>query len=307
MAQQDQKPTAIETATALLAWYRDMGVDAVVADDAIDWSVRMESPPGRAFPWPELPVAPPTSARAPLTQPTAPPRAAQTYQPSQAPPSRPPLPPIQPASPARTFQPAPPDEAVSHARTLADKAPNLEALQSALASFDGCALKATAKNLCFYRGQPKARVMIIGEAPGRDEDLQGKPFVGAAGQLLDRMLKTIELDETNVHITNVVYWRPPGNRTPTPQETAVCRPFLDRQITLVAPDVIVLVGGSAAKEVLGVTEGITRLRGTWRALDVAGKSYRTLSMLHPAYLLRTPIAKRQTWSDLLALEAALKG
>ncbi len=148
--------------------------------------------------------------------------------------------------------------------------------------------------------------MIIGEAPGRDEDIEGKPFVGRAGQLLDKMLAAIGLGEADVHITNIVYWRPPGNRTPTPQEAQVCRPFLERQIELVAPDVIVLLGGAAAKHILNVADGIMRIRGKWRETDARGRKIKTIATLHPAYLLRTPAAKRLAWRDLLAIRTALK-
>ena len=176
-----------------------------------------------------------------------------------------------------------------------------------MARFDGCGLKATAKNLCFYRGSPSARLMIIGEAPGRDEDLEGKPFVGRAGQLLDKMLAAIGLSEADVHITNIVYWRPPGNRTPTPQEAQVCRPFLDRQIELVAPQLLMTLGGPAASAVLDVQGGIMKARGRWRELASGGRTVRALPSLHPAYLLRTPAAKRLAWRDLLAIKAALAG
>ena len=191
------------------------------------------------------------------------------------------------------------------ARAFARQANSLDELAATLARFDGCTLKATAKNLCFYRGQPRARVMLIGEAPGREEDLAGKPFVGRAGQLLDKMLAAIGLGEERVHITNIVYWRPPGNRTPTPQEAEVCRPFLERQVALVAPRLIVLLGGAAAKHVLGASEGIMRLRGQLREVAIAGRSVRAIATLHPAYLLRTPAAKRLAWRDLLLIRAAL--
>ena len=191
------------------------------------------------------------------------------------------------------------------ARTAAKTATTLDALQTILSGFDGCALKATAKNLCFYRGAPKARLMLIGEAPGRDEDLTGKPFVGRAGQLLDRMLTAIALDEGDVHITNIVYWRPPGNRTPTPQEAEICRPFMERQIELVAPDIVLLLGGAAANQMLGVPAGIMRLRGKWKEISIAGRTIRAIATLHPAYLLRTPAAKRQAWRDFLAVKMAL--
>jgi DNA polymerase len=191
------------------------------------------------------------------------------------------------------------------ARTAARDARTLDELQAALAGFDGCSLKATAKNLCFYRGATQTRIMLIGEAPGRDEDLQGKPFVGRAGQLLDKMLAAIGLAEQDVHITNIVYWRPPGNRTPTPQEAQVCRPFMERQVELVGPDLVVLLGGAAAKHVLDTPEGIMRIRGKFREVAIGSRTVRAIATLHPAYLLRTPAAKRLAWRDLLALKAAL--
>lgn len=191
------------------------------------------------------------------------------------------------------------------ARAAARGAGSLDELRATLAGFDGCGLKATAKNLCFYRGAAQARLMLIGEAPGRDEDLQGKPFVGRAGQLLDRMLAAIGLSEQDVHITNIVYWRPPGNRTPTPQEAQVCRPFLERQLELVAPDLAMLLGGAAANHIFGATEGIMRVRGKWRDVTIGSRTVHAIATLHPAYLLRTPSAKRQAWRDLLAVKAAL--
>lgn len=184
-------------------------------------------------------------------------------------------------------------------------APSLEALEALVAAFDGCALKRTAKNLCFARGSTEARIMLIGEAPGRDEDLQGKPFVGRAGQLLDRMLAAIGLDERSVYITNTVYWRPPGNRTPTPEEIEACAPFLARQIELLSPEILVLLGGAAAKSLLGVSEGIMRLRGKWLSYPCGGREISTLATLHPAYLLRNPEHKRLAWRDLLMIRGAL--
>jgi uracil-DNA glycosylase len=174
------------------------------------------------------------------------------------------------------------------------------------AAFDGCALKRTAKSLCFARGREDARLMLIGEAPGRDEDLSGKPFVGRAGQLLDRMLEAIGLTEEHVYITNTVYWRPPGNRTPTPAEVEACAPFLARQIELLAPQVLVLLGGAAAKTILGTTEGIMRLRGKWLNYSCDGRDIATLATLHPAYLLRTPADKRLAWRDLLMVKERLE-
>jgi uracil-DNA glycosylase family 4 len=181
--------------------------------------------------------------------------------------------------------------------------PELEAL---VASFEGCALKRTAKRLCFARGRDDARIMLIGEAPGRDEDLQGKPFVGRAGQLLDRMLAAIGLTEEHVYITNTVYWRPPGNRTPTPEEVEACAPFLARQIELLSPDVLVLLGGAAVRNILGVAEGIRRLRGKWLTYPCGGRDIATLPTLHPAYLLRNPGDKRLAWRDLLMVKERLE-
>ena len=201
----------------------------------------------------------------------------------------------------------PADAAIMGARSAARAAQSLQALEGTLAGFEGCGLKATAKNLCFYRGAARSALMLIGEAPGRDEDLEGKPFVGRAGQLLDKMLAAIGLTEADVHITNIVYWRPPGNRTPTPQEAQVCRPFLERQVELVAPKVIALLGGAAAKHLLEVTDGIMRIRGKERPILVGTHSAKAMATLHPAYLLRTPAAKRLAWRDLMAIRALLRG
>ncbi len=190
-------------------------------------------------------------------------------------------------------------------RSAIAAATSLEALEAMVAAFDGCALKRTAKTLCFARGSAEARIMLIGEAPGRDEDLQGKPFVGRAGQLLDRMLAAIGLDERSVYITNTVYWRPPGNRTPTPEEIEACAPFLARQIELLSPEILVLLGGAAAKSLLGASEGIMRLRGKWLSYPCGGREISTLATLHPAYLLRNPEYKRLAWRDLLMIRGAL--
>ena len=182
----------------------------------------------------------------------------------------------------------------------------LAELEALVAQFEGCALKRTAKNTCFSRGSDTARIMLIGEAPGRDEDIQGKPFVGRAGKLLDRMLAAIGLDESSVYITNTIYWRPPGNRTPTAQEIESCAPFLSRQIELLEPQVMVLLGGAAAKSMLGTSEGIMRLRGKWKLYKSADRDIPTLATLHPAYLLRKPGEKRYAWRDLLMLKERLE-
>ena len=198
----------------------------------------------------------------------------------------------------------PDDAAVARARVDAKAAPTLDALKSSLEAFDGCSLKFTAKNLVFADGNPNAKIMLIGEAPGRDEDLEGKPFVGKAGQLLDRMLGSIGLNRSHVYIANVIYWRPPGNRTPTPMETEICRPFIERHIELVNPDVVVFVGGVSAKSFLPGADGILRLRGQWKEWAMPnGRVIPALPMLHPAYLLRQPAQKKLAWRDLLSLSA----
>jgi DNA polymerase len=198
-----------------------------------------------------------------------------------------------------------PDAASPVRQALVEGATSLTELKILVEQFDGCTLKRTAKNLCFSRGNDAAPLMLIGEAPGRDEDIAGRPFVGRAGQLLDRMLASIGLDESGVYITNVVYWRPPGNRTPTLEEVEACAPFLARQIELVAPKVLVLLGGAAAKSMLGTSEGIMRLRGKWLNYGARSGTISTLATLHPAYLLRNPSAKRLAWRDLLMIKAAL--
>lgn len=287
---------------ALLDWQRSMGADAVVADMPVDWLERGPVAPGNGFAWPEQapraasPAAP--AGRTPV---------ATIPNPSPAPP-RPAAaaPVILPrADLSRPQTPLAPSAAETEARRAASAAQSLGALEAALRAFDGCALKATATNLCFYRGAAEAPLMLIGEAPGRDEDIEGKPFVGRAGQLLDKMLAAIGVTEAQVHITNIVYWRPPGNRTPTPQEALTCRPFLERQMALVKPKLIVALGGAAAKEVLGAQEGIMRLRGKWREVEVSGARIPALATLHPAYLLRTPAAKQLAWQDLLAIKQKL--
>ncbi|MDA7948467.1 MAG: uracil-DNA glycosylase [Hyphomicrobiaceae bacterium] len=261
------------SAAALLDWYRAMGVDEAIGNEGIDRFAAVEASKRQA-------------------QSSHPPRESKTPPP--------------PAAPRREFASLAPDEAVMDARARAGNAKSLKELETALADFEGCPLKATAKNTCFRRGSDDARVMFIGEGPGRDEDLQGIPFVGRAGQLLDKMLAAISLTEDDVYITNIVYWRPPGNRTPTLQEVQACMPFIERQVELLDPDYLVLIGGPASQNLLGTKQGIMRLRGKWQDCEIGGKTRRALPILHPAYLLRTPAAKRQAWRDLLTLKTALE-
>ena len=200
-----------------------------------------------------------------------------------------------------------PSPGVADARALAESATSLTALAEALERFEGCGLKHTAMNLVFADGNPQCRVMLVGEAPGEDEDRQGKPFVGASGRLLDRMLATIGLDRNHVYIANILPWRPPGNRSPTPTEVALCLPFIERHIALVAPPVLVLLGATAAKTLLNRVDGITKIRGQWFDTQPSGvkQAIPTLATYHPAYLLRSPIHKRETWRDLLAIKSKL--
>ncbi len=216
------------------------------------------------------------------------------------------------ASPAPTPVAAPtPQQAQASAAEIAAGCDHLDALKAALEAFEGCALKKTATQLCFEDGVRGAPVMLVGEAPGADEDRLGRPFVGVSGQLLDRMLAEIGLSrESNVYIANVVPWRPPGNRTPTTQELAICRPFIARQIALARPRILVTLGGPAAQALLGVA-GIMAQRGRWREYPTGSAPNESvipaLPTLHPAYLLRNPIAKRQAWADLRSLAKKLSG
>ena len=204
------------------------------------------------------------------------------------------------------------DTAVGAARASAAAASTLADLHSAVEAFEGCALKETATHTVFAEGAERAPAMFIGEAPGADEDRIGKPFVGVSGQLLDRMIAAIGLSRSlNAYITNIVFWRPPGNRDPSSEEIALCLPFVMRHIELVRPKVLVFLGGPSAKTLLGRAEGITRLRGKWHEFRTQGMFERgeppiaAMAMFHPAYLLRTPGAKREAWRDLLAIKARL--
>jgi len=210
-----------------------------------------------------------------------------------------------PAAPAAAPIPLPPDSAVMAAREQARNATTLDELRSILDGFTGCTLRATATRLVFADGNPQARVMFVGEAPGRDEDIAGLPFVGRSGQLLDRMMAAIGLTRANAYIANIVPWRPPGNRTPTPQESAICLPFTLRQIELVDRDVLVCLGGPSAQTLLGSRDGILKTRGRWFAFQTGSREIRAIATLHPAYLLRQPLHKRLAWRDFLAVKKAL--
>ena len=198
-----------------------------------------------------------------------------------------------------------PEVAIQSAREAARTAPTLEALRALLENFDGCALKSTATRLVFADGNPRARIMFVGEAPGREEDIEGLPFVGRSGKLLDRMISAIGLNRGNAYIANVIPWRPPGNRTPTPQETQICLPFIQRQIELVNPDVLVTLGNPSTQTLLSTREGIMKTRGRWFDYDTGTRVIRAIATFHPAYLLRSPSYKRLAWQDLRAIAKAL--
>jgi len=290
MSQPQTDPAQLK---ALLSWYLEAGVDEVVSDAPEDWFA--------------------LHARAPAPEPAG--RAAPERR---APPPRPAVPPsAQPANPRPLTRPAAPavasdKEAMESAVALAAKAQSVADLRVALSDFNGCALKKTATNLCFTDGNEAARVLCVGEAPGAEEDRQGLPFVGPSGKLLDLMLASVGLDRHGdgdhaALISNTVFWRPPGNRTPTPAETAICLPFVERLIEIVQPRVLVCVGGPSAKALLGQAQGITRLRGKWfdYATPRMAAPIPAMALYHPAYLLRTPAAKRDAWRDLLMLKAKL--
>lgn len=212
-----------------------------------------------------------------------------------------------PQSARRAAAPAAADAAAS-ARSIAEACRTLDELRAALEAFDACALKRTATQLVFADGAEDARIMVVGEGPGAEEDRKGLPFVGPAGQLLDRMLGSIGLDRGLVRVANVVPWRPPGNRAPSDTEIALCLPFLHRHIALIEPKLLVLLGATAVKALIGGREGISRLRGKWQEIGIPDleASIRVLPTYHPAYLLRQPAAKRLAWADLLALRTAME-
>ena len=257
----------------LLDFYLEAGADALVGEEPVDRFAATDAP------------VPPMPPRAP----------------------EPPRPEFTRAGPAIALA-APPqatDEAVMAARQAAKSAGTLDELRALLEKFEGCALKGSATQLVFADGNPKAKLMLVGEAPGRDEDIEGLPFVGRSGKLLDRMLAAIGFDRTSVYIANVVPWRPPGNRTPTPQETQICLPFVLRQIELVDPDILVCLGGPSAQTLLGIKDGITKTRGRWFSFNSGKREIRAMPTFHPAFLLRSPLQKRFAWRDFLAVKKAM--
>lgn len=266
-----QNDISPQQAAAALAWLSEMGADEIIGEFPVDRT---------ALPQTAAPVE----------------RGASPEPPQMA---------------ARTAPPPGTRHAAEDARALAAACSTLADIARALEAFDACPLKKTATKLCFADGNEDAFVMLIGEAPGRDEDLQGKPFVGRSGQFLDRMLKAIGLARTAsdpegaVYISNTIFWRPPGNRTPTEAETAMCLPFLERAIEIKQPHFIVCLGATPTQRLTGRTDGILKLRGQWLETKAAGRAIPLLPTLHPAYLLRQPAQKRLAWRDLLSLRQAL--
>lgn len=295
----------------VLRWHVDMGADWVLEDVPQDRFAETDHQARAHAQARALQAGQPNASQAKTRQAsqTTAQRPDHPYPGSsgQSVPSRPVAPPspLDAAPPRPMADPTIPGLGVETARELATRARSLEELEQAVRSFDGCNLKRTAKNTVFADGHSSARLMFIGEAPGRDEDMQGLPFIGRSGQLLNRMLKAIELDRQSAYIANVLYWRPPGNRTPTPEETETCKPFIQRQIELVNPDVLVFLGAASSKALLGTTDGIRRLRGRWMTYALPDRDIKAIATYHPAYLLRQPLEKRLSWQDFLAIKAAL--
>lgn len=257
-------------ALTTLAWLVEAGADEAVADAPVNRLVVKPPAPAAA-----VPMAPRAAAPRPAS------------------------------SPPQSISPG--NDAIGDAMRAAAAARSLEDLKAAMEAFEGSALKRAATNTVFADGTPAGRVMFIGEAPGRDEDRIGKPFVGRAGQLLDKMLASIDLDRhRNCYITNVINWRPPDNRDPSPEEAAICLPFLRRHIELANPGIIVLLGAVAARHVMGITEGIMRTRGRWMEYRVGDTMVPVMPTLHPAYLLRQPAHKKLAWRDLQAVASRME-
>ena len=291
-AESTQIPSARAAAAAALQWYAHMGADEAIGDVCVDGFARSAELAARRTSAPARDAAVREGGtRAPLNRPAAP--ANQAPRPV----------PRQPA--------AAPSMAMDEVEQLAQSCNSLDELARTLDAFDACSLKRTATQLCFADGLPGAHVMIIGEAPGRDEDEQGRPFVGKSGQLLDKMLACIDLNRASddpahsVFISNIVFWRPPGNRKPSTSEVVMCLPFVRRAIELAKPRIVIAAGATPAQALLDTPTGITRMRGTWKTIATANGEVDVMPTLHPSYLLRSPEAKRFAWRDLLAVKAKL--
>lgn len=288
------KPLSKQQVRQLLDWYMDMGIDMVVGDT-----------PCPHFTFVPTPIPTASTKKSVPVRTTLPPPQLQPLQSGAVPVSSA----LQPLSiPSATPTPPPRKKASVSSQKIAEACMSLEELRQALDTWDECSLKITATNTVFCDGNPQAKVMIVGEAPGADEDRQGKPFVGVSGQLLNAALATIGLNRTNVYISNIIPWRPPGNRPPTPQEIAQCLPFVMRHIELIQPKILIMTGGVSTKSLLNSTEGIMKLRGQWRSYQTPGlkEPIRTIAIYHPAFLLRSPGQKAVVWKDLLMIQEELK-
>jgi uracil-DNA glycosylase len=277
-------PERSHAAGELLAFYVEAGADTAVGEIPVDRFAAVVAVPVEPAIASRPDIAPNLREKPPLR--TLPPRGAPAERS------------VVPAAPQS------PEAAVMVARDAARSAATLDALRAILDRFEGCALRATATRLVFADGNPEGRVMFVGEAPGREEDLEGLAFVGRSGKLLNLMMAAIGLDRTGAYIANVIPWRPPGNRTPTPQETQICLPFIRRQIELANPDILVCLGQPATAALLGV-QGIMKNRGRWFPYNTGTREIRAIASLHPAYLLRQPLHKRLAWRDFLMIQKAL--
>jgi DNA polymerase len=277
----------------LLKWYVEAGVNEVLADAPVDRLSAVQ----------EVRPVQETGAKAP----PSPKLQANELQPDKSMPAFTPTSDTGQRERRQSAELVSRDETTRTARAAAAAATNLEELRAAIENFEGCALKRTAKSLVFADGNPDGPLMFVGEAPGAEEDRHGTPFVGPAGKLLDRMLAAINLDRTDAYITNILPWRPPGNRSPTDAEIAACLPFTERHIELAKPRILIMVGGTAVKTLMGTNQGIMRLRGHWFEYETPQMSapIPARPLLHPAYLLRQPAQKRETWMDLIEIRKRL--
>jgi len=252
-----------------LRWHVDIGADEAIGEMPVDRFALVDAPPVA------LPVPRSSDSQRPVT--------------------------------ASTPLPQPSDELVKAATEMARQATDVDALRAALETFEGFGLKKTATKLVFIDGNPAAKLMLVGEVPGAHEDRQGVPFVGPSGELLDKMLASVGVARNEVLLSNTIFWRPPGNRTPTSQETAICLPFIKRLVELVNPEILVTLGGPASKALLGETQGVGRLRGRWFSYksEALEAPIDATAMFHPSYLLLTPSQKRAAWQDLLMIKEKL--
>ena len=290
-----------KTAAQILDWYHESGVD-----------IALDEAPHDRFAEGRLAQQKLQSQRSPAATPDVSqhvPAATGSRHTVSAPETKRPHAPLQPA----TLHIVPPDVAIAEAKRLAAEARSLMELRTAMLGFEGCSLKASASQLVFGEGNPRTRFMLIGEPPAREEDIAGLPFVGPAGRLLDRMIAAMSLKRGDLYLANVIPWRPPGNRMPTAAEIAMCQPFIERQIELIAPDVLLCLGNLSAQMLLDARTGIARFRGTWCNYRCGDRLIKGIASFHPGFLLSQPSQKRLAWQDLMLVmeqlgsEAVVRG